>query len=263
MLKLCKRPNFGFESENISYHHSYKSRRDLNLKRAVSYIPILGTVFGILELRQIYRDASGKKSTTTIQGKTYTHGPEAYNANQRKCRAVIETLSLGIIFLPVDIAATVRRKYKQVKLTSAEKQKLKEARKEPDPEPTPAKLKELEAIEKKLEKVKSDLKEVKPDLEEVKLDLTGMDPYGPKFYFVWNTVDQDFASYFDSFFESVAKKTGRSNDEVKQLIQDLIKSSRQQLILEPLVIEVKKIREEEENNHLYFFATYTHPSYAK
>lgn len=72
--------------------------------RISSYVPVAGSIMGLIHFQEILRDKKIRKMDPTYV-KCYHFKPHLF-------RSIIEMLSLGIIFLPVDILVTLGREIK-------------------------------------------------------------------------------------------------------------------------------------------------------
>lgn len=104
-IYLSTPPTFGFESDRVNANRSrdrLKGSRKIfsNVFKVLGYCPIVGSVVGV-----------GRLTDAIISGAHEDARSRKSNLAGRVTRGVIETLSLGIIFLPVDLAITVYRRF--------------------------------------------------------------------------------------------------------------------------------------------------------
>lgn len=96
-------PVFGFESTNVNADRTRNFgsrgiyRFASSLFKVMGYCPLIGTAVGI-----------GRLADTVISKKYSVSKPTSYLAG-RLTRGAIEALSLGIVFLPLDIIVTIKR----------------------------------------------------------------------------------------------------------------------------------------------------------
>lgn len=110
-IKLSASPSYGFEHGDVNANEKRakfaKTRQyGSNIFKIIGYVPVLGTIVGTGRLI----DTLVSKVIACVKGhQPEVQHPKAYLAG-RLTRGIIETFSLGIIFLPFDIIVTIVRK---------------------------------------------------------------------------------------------------------------------------------------------------------
>lgn len=109
-ITQSNQPVIGFETKKARCGGDYKSR---NIGRAISYIPVVGTIVGIMRFcffaKGIQNSESGHRKTWKNR-KWQTVGYIG--------RTTVETLSLGILFTVPDLITTAVRQKKQSRYLS-------------------------------------------------------------------------------------------------------------------------------------------------
>lgn len=129
-INLSAPPAFGFETNQVNAlferthvfgpSRARKYQVISNCLKVVSYIPIIGTVVGVYKFVSIYFTYS---PFTLSRLNMISSNHRFLCLSRHTVRAGIETLSLGVVFLPIDIITTIARNVRKSKTQETKEEK--------------------------------------------------------------------------------------------------------------------------------------------